>query len=186
MTSYATDFDHTHPDYAQNAPAIWDELRDTCPVAHSERFGGTWLPVTHEHVAQIAADHENYTSRGVVVSPFRPDIGDPVGFAPPITSDPPVHADARRLLLAPFAPKPVKALEPYTRDYCHQLIDDLLATGPKADAAVQYSQHIPVRIIAKMLGLPEDDGDKFRGFIHRIIEHPGADHDIEHEDTLDH
>ena len=41
------------------------------------------------------------------------------------------------------------------------------------DAAEQYAQHIPVRVIAEMLGVPAEDGDKFRRFIHRIIEAPG-------------
>ncbi len=176
VVDWATDFDHTHPDYGQNAPEIWDELRATCPVAHTERFGGTWLPVTHEAVSAIAHDTENYTSMGVVVSENKPEIPAPMGFAPPITSDPPFHAIARRLLLEPFAPKPVKALEQYTRDCCNGLIDDILASGSDlTDAATEYAQHIPVRIIAKMLGVPETDGDKFRRFIHQIIETPGAD-----------
>jgi cytochrome P450 len=42
-----------------------------------------------------------------------------------------------------------------------------------------------VRVIAEMLGLPQEDGDKFRGFIYRILEAPGADHNMEYEDTLD-
>jgi len=42
-----------------------------------------------------------------------------------------------------------------------------------------------VRVIAEMLGLPQEDGDKFRGFIYRILEAPGIDHNMEYEDTLD-
>ena len=185
IESWETDFDHTHPDYAANAPAIWDELRESCPVAHSNRFGGVWLPVRQEDVQAIAHDTENYTSQGVVVGPYEPDVPAPMGPAPPITSDPPFHAIARRLLLPPFAPKPIQALEPYTRDYCNELIDELLASGPEVDAAIGYAQNIPVRIIAKMLGVPEEDGDKFRLFIHRILEHPGADEEVAPEETLD-
>ena len=48
VTDWQTDFDHTDPAYAAEAPAIWDELRSTCPVAHSDRFGGVWLPTRHE------------------------------------------------------------------------------------------------------------------------------------------
>jgi len=186
VEDWKTDFDHTHPDYAANAHEIWDELRETCPVAHSERFGGMWLPVLHEDVAAIASnDDGNYTSMGVVVSEVRPDVPAPMGAAPPITSDPPFHAIARRLLLAPFAPKKINALEDKAREFCNSLIDDMLAKGPVVDAAVDYAQHIPVRLIAHMLGLPPEDGDKFRMFIHRILENPVA-HEIEYEDTLDH
>ena len=68
VKDWATDFDHTHPDYAAAAPAIWDELRETCPVAHTDRFGGAWLPTRHEDVARIARDTEHFTSNGVVIT----------------------------------------------------------------------------------------------------------------------
>lgn len=185
VEDWAKDFDHTHPDYAANAIEIWDELRETCPVAHSERFGGMWLPTRHDDVAAIAAnDDGNYTSMGVVVSEVRPDVPAPMGFAPPITSDPPFHGIARRLLLEAFAPKKINALEATARDFCNELIDAMLAKGPAVDAAVDYAQHIPVRLIAHMLGLPPEDGDKFRLFIHRIVENP-VERELEYEDTLD-
>jgi hypothetical protein len=38
------------------------------------------------------------------------------------------------------------------------------------DAAEEYAQHIPVRVIAKMLGFPEDDADRFRGFVNHVLE----------------
>ena len=38
------------------------------------------------------------------------------------------------------------------------------------DAAVDYAQHIPVRVIANMLGLPEADADLFRGFVNHVLE----------------
>ena len=50
VTDWATDFDHTYDDYAA-APEIWDELRERCPVAHSEAHGGVWMPTRHEDVS---------------------------------------------------------------------------------------------------------------------------------------
>ena len=38
------------------------------------------------------------------------------------------------------------------------------------DAAEEYAQHIPVRVISKMLGFPEDDADRFRGFVNHVLE----------------
>lgn len=189
ITDWATEFDHTDPEYGARAPEIWDELRDRCPIAHSDAFGGTWLPVRHEDVAAIAADTENFSSRGVVVSPDRPGDNAPVGEAPPITSDPPFHAVARRLLLPGFTPKSIAPWEASTREICNDLIDDILAGLQNGegvvDAAQQFAQHIPVMVIADMLGVPKEDGDIFRGFIHRIIENPSADHEVPEEESLD-
>ncbi len=192
ISDWATEFDHTHPEYGARAPEIWDDLRDRCPIAHSEAFGGTWLPVRHEDVAAIAADTDHFTSRGVVVGPERPSDNAPVGEAPPITSDPPFHSIARRLLLPGFTPKSIAPWESSTREICNELIDDILesldgATGDDRviDAAVQYAQDIPVMVIADMLGVPKEDGDIFRGFIHRIIENPGGDDEVAEEHSLD-
>ncbi len=189
VQDWATDFDHTDPEYAARAPEIWDDLRGKCPVAHSERFGGTWLPTRHEDVSRIAHDTEHFSSEGVVVNEFKPEDLAPIGYAPPITSDPPFHGLARRLLLAAFSPKEVARWEHTARASCRELLDELLAgAGPDGivDAAQQYTQHIPVRVIAEMLGVPKEDGDKFRHFIHQVLETPGeVEEGEEYEDSLD-
>ncbi|MBX3313134.1 MAG: cytochrome P450 [Actinobacteria bacterium] len=183
---WATEFDHTKSEYAQQAPAVWDELRERCPVAHSDAHGGVWLPVRHEDVSAIAHDTEHFTSESVIVSAFKPVGLAPAGFAPPITSDPPYHQGARRILLPAFSPKAIDRLEDDVRASCRALLDDLLAQGTDVvDAATAYAQHIPVLAIANMLGLPPEDGDRFRLFIHRIIEKPGEySGTIEPEETL--
>ena len=190
VADWATDFDHVDPGYAARAPEIWDELRGECPVAHSDRYGGTWLPVRHEDVCAIAKDTDTFSSNGVVVHDGRPEIPPPVGFAPPITSDPPFHRIAREFLLPAFAPKPIEAKRDATRQTCRELLDNLLAEVESGrtdivDAALAYTQHIPVQVIADMLGVPRSDGDQFRIFIHRIMEQPGTEERVEYEDSID-
>lgn len=174
VTDWATDFDHAEPAYNPNAPEIWSELVEGgCPVAHSDRYGGMWVPLTHELVKEVAYDTTNFTSRGVVVSTGRPIAEPPVGPAPPITSDPPFHQVARRLLLPPFAPKIIAGWEDEIRKLCLGLLDKMGDVTPGetvVDAAVQYAQHIPVNVIARMLGLPTEDDDLFRGFVHTVLE----------------
>jgi cytochrome P450 len=184
VEDWETDFDHTTSAWAADATDIWDDLRERCPVAHSDRFGGTWLPTRHEDISAIAHDTEHFTSQGVIVAPFKPVGLAPVGYAPPITSDPPFHEFARRILLPAFSPKAVAPLEESTRAFCASLMDQVVAAGPLVDASVDYAEHIPVRVIAQMLGVPESDGDRFRGFIHRILEKPGQVAPPEDEGTL--
>jgi cytochrome P450 len=172
VTDWANDFDHTDPRWRTDPFPIWDDLRERCPVAHTDRYGGAWLPVRHDDIAAIAYDTEHFTSRSVIVSELRPDENDlpaPIGVAPPITSDPPFHAAARRMLLPAFGPKKVAEYEPFTRDLCRELLD-ARADQSELDAAVDYAQHIPLRVIVKMLGFPQEDADIFRRFIHMVIE----------------
>lgn len=178
VTDWATDFDHGDPEYNRHAHAIWAELRGTCPVAHSDRYGGTWLPTTHDYVREIAYDTENFTSRAVVVSTVVPEDPAPIGGAPPITSDPPFHHEARRLVLPPFSPKKIAEWEPEIRRLCNDLLDKMEAEavgGLTVDAAIDYAQHIPVNVIARMLGFPLEDDDLFREFVHDILENINGD-----------
>jgi cytochrome P450 len=170
VTDWRADFDHTDDAWAADPYPIWDELQRACPVAHTDRYGGVWLPTRFDDVAAIAYDTERFTSRSVVVSELRPPIEfAPAGVAPPITSDPPFHQDARRMLLPVFSPAAVAKLEPSTRGYCDELIEALRGRQV-VDAAEEYAQHIPVRVIANMLGLPESDADLFRGFVNHVLE----------------
>jgi hypothetical protein len=169
VQDWAHDFDHTDPVWARDPYPIWDELRRSCPVAHSDRYGGVWLPTRHEDVTRVAYDTENFTSQSPIVTEGRPGIPAPQGIAPPISSDPPFHHDARRLLLPAFSPSAVDRLESFTRGYCESLLDDL-ADRDVVDAATEYAQHIPVRVIAEMLGFPPGDADQFRTFVHNLLE----------------
>lgn len=178
VADWATDFDHADPSYNQNAHEIWDDLREKCPVAHSNRYGGTWLPTKHADVRAIAYDTENFTSRQVVVVNGRvsPDL-EPIGQAPPITSDPPFHQLARKLLLSQFRPNKIDPLEDEIREICRQRLDDLGEIKPGEtviDAATQYAQHIPPAVISRMLGFPPEDDDKFRYFIYNVLENIDA------------
>jgi cytochrome P450 len=170
VTDWTTDFDHTDPVYAADPFPIWDELRSTCPVAHTERYGGAWLPTTHEAVSSIAYDTDRFSSRQIIVTDFRsPADMAPRGGTPPISSDPPFHGASRRLLMPGFSPQATAKLEPTTRAYCEELIADLRGRDV-VDAAAEYAQHIPVRVIADMLGFPREDADEFRGFVHHALE----------------
>jgi hypothetical protein len=185
VTDWASDFDHADPAYNPKAPEVWKQLRDGgCPVAHSDRYGGMWVPITHDTVHEVAYDTENFTSRSVVVAVGRPgdlSLPAPIGGAPPITSDPPFHGMARRLLLPPFAPKKIEPWEDEVQRLCRELLDAMGEITPGEtviDAAVQYAQHIPVNVIGRMLGFPQEDDELFRKFVHdaleRITEEPGT------------
>jgi cytochrome P450 len=167
VTDWVHDFDHTDPRWTENPFPIWDELRKECPVVHTSRFQGCYLPITYEAVREIAHDTEHFSSRRVVVRDERPEVQR--NAAPPITSDPPEHKPAKQLLLPPFTPDAMKKLEPRVRAICNELIDEFIADG-RCDAASDYAKYIPVRAIAHMLGIPEEDGDLFIGWIHQILE----------------
>jgi cytochrome P450 len=167
VTDWVHDFDHTDPRWTQNPFPIWDELRAASPVVHTNRFLGCYMPTTYEAVRAIAHDTEHFSSRRVIVRDERPEVTR--NAAPPITSDPPEHKGAKQLLLPPFTPDAMTKLEPRVRAICNELIDEFIADG-QCDAAARYTKYIPVRTIAHMLGIPEQDSDLFINWIHMILE----------------
>ncbi|MFZ9629578.1 MAG: cytochrome P450 [Ilumatobacteraceae bacterium] len=176
VSNWATDYDVLDPDYVANPFPVWDELRTSCPVAHTDRWGGSWMPTTYADVTAMAHDIEHFSSRRVGVIP--PQIDPSTGAAqpdllpgglPPISADPPLHTWTRRLLLPWFSPARVGVYETSTRELCQRLIDGFAADG-RVDAAADYAQQIPVRIIGMVLGVPDDMSDTFTGWVRDILE----------------
>ena len=167
------DWDWLDDQWGSNAIEIWNRVRAIAPMATTERYGRAFMPVTMEAVAAVAHDTEHFSSIWVNVG--RPDA--PRRPAPPITSDPPDHHDHRRLLLPAFSPKRIAPLEDELRQFCRTLIADL-GDSPTADAAEQYSQHIPVHGICILTGLPEADADMFRDWIYRNFQLAPRDNNV--------
>lgn len=172
VDDWATDYDIFDPAYIADPFTVWNDLRERCPVAHTGRWGGSWLPTTYDDVVAIARDIEHFSSRSISVIPPPPPMHDggelPTGL-PPISSDPPVHTWARRLILPWFSPARVDDYEPLTRHLCRSLVDGFVAAG-RADVAADYAQQIPVRVIGFLLGVPESMSDVFTGWVRDVLE----------------
>ncbi|MGH9171676.1 MAG: cytochrome P450 [Acidimicrobiales bacterium] len=173
VASWDTDFDVMDPAYVQDPFQIWDALRSSCPIAHSDRRGSTWLPTTYADVTEIAHDIEHFSSLEVAVIPFTEEEPEeepllPYGL-PPISADPPLHTWTRRLLLPWFSHTRVDSYEELTRDLCSSLIDAFIDSG-HGDAAADYAQQIPVRVIAHILGVAESLSDTFTGWVRDVLE----------------
>jgi cytochrome P450 len=170
VSDWAADFSLLEPEWAADPYPILDDLRQRCPIAHTNRFGGGWLLTRYEDVAAAAHDTERFSSRSIIMGNFRPprEIA-PIGGSPPITSDPPFHHDSRKLLVPAFTKAAAGRQEPATRALCHSLIDAFEGRDV-VDAASDYAQHIPVRVIADMLGWPPEDGPQFREFVKARLE----------------
>lgn len=197
VKDWKTDYDIFSPEYIKNPFPIWDEIRSSeCPVAHSERWGSSWMPTKYVDLFNIARDITHYSSRDVLVAPTGPEPGtegQPNPYAeippelqnadvgaPPITSDPPIHTWARRLLLPVFSVTAISKYENETRELCGQLIDGFIANG-RADGAADYAQQIPPRVIASMLGIPKEEAETFTNWVRGFLEKGLTDPEIRGE-----
>ncbi len=179
VTDWTTDFDVLDQRYLDDPFSIWDDLRSTCPIAHTDRRVSSWLPTRYDDVTEIAHDIEHFSSLRVAVIPGLEDEEDGVENEidgpdleyglPPISADPPLHTWTRRLLLPWFSHRRVESYIPMTRDLCKGLLDGFATTG-SADAAADYAQQIPVRVIAHILGVSSEMSDDFTLWVREILE----------------
>jgi len=177
VLDWGTDYDIFDPQYVAEPYGIWDQLRDTCPIAHTDRWGGSWLPTRYEDVNAIAHDIEKFPSGNgisvvpIIIDPAAAGQSGPLLSAgvPPISADPPLHTWTRRLILPTMSPARVAEYEIFTRELCRRLVDDI-ATRGSGDAAAEYAQLIPVRVIGHILGVPEDMAETFTGWVRDALE----------------
>ncbi|MGI9596837.1 MAG: cytochrome P450 [Acidimicrobiales bacterium] len=175
VTDWTTDYDIFDGDYVTDPVPIWNDLRGQCPIAHTERWGGSWLPTKHADLQALAKMVPELSSTDPLVVSIPDDMVDkdddqPAGLAaPPITADPPLSEWTRRMILPTFAPKAVEGYRAYTEELCHRLIDGFIADG-ECDAAENYAQQIPPRVIAHLLGIDPAKADDFTMWVRGVLE----------------
>lgn len=141
------DFDSPHADYRR--------LREQCPVAHSDAWGGFWALMKHADVAAAAADSATFiTSKQNVV----PKVAF-TGRRPPLHLDPPEHTPYRRALAPLLTERRLQKLEPMIRRICGELLDPLIAKG-HGDICAEFSSRMPVLVFANWMNLPPDQVDE--------------------------
>ncbi len=175
VTDWTTDYDIFDADYIADPFSVWDDLREECPVAHTERWGESWLPTRYEDVVALARMVPELSSNDPIVVRPAEDTdenlvdGYRVVNAPPISADPPVHTWSRRMILPAFSPRMVEEYEVATRTLCKELIAGFIDKG-ELDGAVDYAQQIPPRVIAILLGVDANKADTFVEWVRGVLE----------------
>jgi cytochrome P450 len=126
-------------------------LRQTCPVAWSDQFGGFWSLFKYDDVVAAARDSDTFLSSVQVNIPSlqsEPRI--------PLQSDPPEHTIYRKLLQTYFHHERLGALEPKIRAEAAELLQPLLDVG-HGDVHAQLTYPLPSRVLCYFLRLPEQD-----------------------------
>ena len=123
----------------EHAPVYWDDV------------SGLWAVTRHEHVSRVEADWETFCSS----MGSRPESSVPSM----INMDPPDHTRRRRIVSSGFTPRRVAAYEDFLRAVVTELIDAVIDSGG-CDFVEEIAKPIPLRMIAKLMGLPAADEEK--------------------------
>ena len=143
-------------------------LRDEAPVAWNDTTG-FWAVSRWDDVMAVSTDPETFCSgRGILVM----EIGAHYDTPPTMMhTDPPDHTVYRKLVQPGFAPGRMRALEDDVRRRAKPLVDGI-EPGDAVDLVETVSVPFPLAIISALLGMPDDDWQRFFEWSEAVI--PGA------------
>ena len=161
---FVENFDYHDAELWTDPYAVYEAMRNRCPIAHSPNHGGHWVITRYEHAHAAFQDPATFSSAVIAVpnniGQQRPLI--------PIQLDPPDHSRYRRLLNPAFSPQAMAAMEPQIRSRCRELIAGF-AGEESIEFVEQFAKPFPTSIFLDLLGLPQDQADSFVAWTNRII-----------------
>ncbi|WP_433607258.1 cytochrome P450 [Dactylosporangium sp. CA-139114] len=144
--------------YATGDPeAVWAALRRSSPVYRNRRPGGGefWAVTRHADAVRVMRDSATFTSeRGMRLDQNPAAVAAAAGRLM-IVTDPPRHAQIRRLIGAVFTPRRVARLEHDLRALVGERLDRVLSGEPCE--FTDFAAVVPVAVICDLLGVPVAD-----------------------------
>lgn len=148
---------------------LYDELRETGDGVHYSPLLQSFFVTRYADVRRIATDHNTFSSDLFSVTPagmHDPADADHQRFAEIASrlfmfADPPVHTRIRSTFRTAFTPDAVERWRGAVLDATTSLLDEF-ETGREVDIMPRLAAHVPVAVIASILGVPRDAWDNFR------------------------
>ena len=155
------------PESIANPYPLYERLRDATPVyGYRDYPPGTvpgqdeavtaWVLMKYDQVAEAARDHDTFSSR----DPLQDQSSAPTLML--VNHDEPEHARLRQLVNIAFSRKEIEQVKPWIVDRIREMFDGL----PDGDIEVveTLASVIPARVMMRLLGQPDADSDKCRGW----------------------
>ncbi len=145
----------------------YKRLRDNHPVSfHPEVVSpfrpdggrGWWAVTRHEDVQYVTRNPDIFSSAAGTNPNDEPEVI--VRALGMLHMDDPEHRLYRTIVGPSFAPRYLDAMMDDLKALSNAVIDNLLAE-PEVDIAKKLVNYYPIRVICNIMGMPEEDVDKF-------------------------
>jgi len=141
---------------------LFASLRATSPVLRVVQFRReTFMVTRYDDVATVLRDHDTFSSRS------NEQLAEVMGRNI-IQMDGKEHQKHRQIVQHAFHFKAIAALEESMHRMVHELIDAFAADG-RANLVEQLAELFPIRVIARLVGVPIRDFEQFKGWALDII-----------------
>ena len=155
-------------DIQTNPYPVYRWLRDEAPVYHNEEIGFYALSRFDDVLAAHLDPATFVSGHGVTIEGYDQ------GHDLLISRDEPRHSWHRKLVSRLFTPRAISDLEPKVRAIAAEVLDDARDRG-EIDIVAEFSTHLPMMVIAEMLGLPTETREQLRHYSDRILDRTEAD-----------
>ncbi len=163
---------------------LFDDVRSASDPAFYSKSMGAWVVTSYQLLHDILVDPATWSNRSPTATyDFRNPVADhaaAIALEPQMaevvsrfrsrnrgrvlnTADPPEHVRQRRALNRAFRPARLRALEPEVESVSNQLVAEFACRG-RADLFRQYAVLLPMVMISRMLGVPEEELEVFKGW----------------------
>jgi cytochrome P450 len=154
----AVEYSPFSPEVQADPYPVYRHLRDHAPLYRSSQHG-FWALSRYDDVIAVSRDWERFSSSfGVDID----DTGSEFGHGNFLEEDPPLHDVLRGVVRSEFIPKNLRAaLEPFVRQEVERIVADL-KTRPAVDFARELAWELPILVVSRLMGFPEEDRDRLR------------------------
>ena len=162
-------FDPFDWDIRCNPYPVYHRLLDEAPLYRNEEHD--FYAVTRFADAErVLVDRDTFISGfGTTIDDDPGEDDRPTGMF--IAEDAPEHHRHRSMISLLFTPKNIATLEPETRRFTVEVLDDLVGSGG-FDFAQDLTNKIPMRVIGALLGIPESDHEDLRRVFDETMQRP--------------
>jgi len=152
-----SDFDPLAPETFTSFHEEFTELRQRCPVAHSDAYNGFWALTRYDDVVAAVKDPERFTT---TVQNVVPKLAF-TGRRPPLHLDPPEHTPYRTALNPYFTSERMAELEPRLREVIGGLLQPIVDAGG-GDICEDFTYRLPGYVFAEFFNLTPELGLRIR------------------------
>jgi cytochrome P450 len=142
----------------------YDTLRDSDPVRY-DPDREVWDVFRYEDVSAVIDRYETF-------SRSAESRQEGVAQGTMITADPPEHTRLRSVVEDAFQPANIRSYRPTFEEYADSFLEEALADGTQIEFVSDYAFRLPITAIAELLGVPEEDFEKFKQWSHAIESSP--------------
>lgn len=142
-------------------PDAYESLRKEPPRKVRIRGGEAWLVTRHADVRRVLNDNRFSADDQKPGFPVRIQLPPEPGVMSFNRMDDPEHGRLRRMAMTEFTARRTRALRPEVELLVERLLDELAAGPNPADLVEGFAVRLPSLVIARMLGVPEEDEATF-------------------------